>query len=309
MDQRALPPYLFAFPAYTYVPPAPGVRPVRRSLRVLAASAAVLLAAPAAAQEFTYNDIPWGSDVKATTAGLARAGFTLDEEFAPDEGELMYVDDEGVFAFATFAGNRLVGVRIAWAGDADNVEDLFASTVEEGVRNMGEPDLEEDDAVSWQAGETAFTVMVAEGGEGPYIALQYAGPGFYEEIERRMAAARAAGYPPLEARWQVAMENESYRTAWDRTTMQRMGNRVFRIWARDDYLDPQADPVQHDQATYQVDLDCAQRRVRWIASNFRMRGELVHSVTLPEPTAWTAAEPESSTESLVVAVCQAAERR
>jgi hypothetical protein len=90
--------------------------PVRHLVSAVLVSLA--LAAPGAAQGFIYGDIEWGSDPQTTTDLLAAQGFELEEDFVPDEGELMYTSTEvqGVIAVAAFAEDELVGLRFVFSG-------------------------------------------------------------------------------------------------------------------------------------------------------------------------------------------------
>jgi hypothetical protein len=272
-----------------------------------AALAAVSLAPPLAAQDsFTYQDIPWGISAQAATDALAARGFVLNTEFTPDEGELMYEDDDDVVALASFAGDALVGIRIAYAATADQVEDLFEQTVTEGTQNLGDPDSSEDDVVTWRLGETSFSVMMGQSDHDlPYIVVQYTGPGYEEEIARRVAATNPPRpLPALDARWTVLAESEAQRVAFDRTTLRPMVGRVVRAWVRNDYGSPQTDESgTYDRTMDQMDYDCEQLRFRHVASTYHLDEQVVDSELPSEPGEWVSIVPESMGETVINAVC------
>lgn len=286
---------------------------MRSIIRILflAVLAAVAHAAPVAAQGFVYRDIAWGSDPQTTTEGLAQAGFEFDAENSEGLGELLYTSTEveGAMVFATFSADRLVGIRIVFS--AENVDELFETSMQERVEALGEPDEVEEGMATWIREDTDFSLMLNETDSGfRYMAAQYAGPGFHEEVERRMAAEDASRpLPALESRWTVVVDTDAYRAAFDRTTIQPQGNRVFRVWMRNDYGIPQDEPVEHDMELDQLDYDCAGRRFRAVAATFQLEGRLVHSTTPETVSAWVPVPPESLGETLITAVCQAAERR
>jgi hypothetical protein len=286
---------------------------VRSAFRHLASAvvASFILAAPAAAQGYVYRDIAWGSDPRTTTDKLAAEGFELEENFAPDEGEVMYnsAENPDVIALASFAGDRLVGVRVVFGGE--NVDELFEQSVREWTGEFGAPDEEEERMVTWRRDDTAFSLLLGETDGGHrFLAAQYTGPGYDEEIQRRIDAMSAPiEYPALDPRWVVVPIERPVRSAFDRATVQAMGNRVFRVWLREDYGELQASPVEHDMALFQVDYDCAGRRFRVGAETYQRQGRLVHTETPAEPSDWIAVPPESVGEMIITAVCRAAERR
>ncbi|HEU4881807.1 MAG TPA: surface-adhesin E family protein [Longimicrobium sp.] len=278
---------------------------------VSAVLASLALSAPAAAQGFVYRDIAWGSDPQTTTNQLAAEGFALEEDFAPDEGEVMYTDseNENVIALASFAGDRLVGIRIAMSGE--NAEELWEQSVREGAEALGEPDEEGEWVATWHREGTTFTLMVGESDNGiRFLVAQYAGPGYEEEIQRRMGGtAEPAEFPALDERWVLLRSGADRRTVFDRATVQAMGNRVFRVWLRDDYTVPQVDNGTFDMELHQVDYDCAARRFRVGASTYQLGGQLVNSDTPPEPSEWFPIPPESVGEQIITGVCRVAEGR
>jgi hypothetical protein len=268
-------------------------------------------AVPLAAQGFVYRDVAWGSDFQTTTRQLEAEGFRLEEDYSPDEGEVVYTDPENqdVLAMASFAGDRLVGIRIV--ATSENVDGLFDQTVQDWTESLGEPDEAEEGMAAWHSDGTTFSVALGETDNGlRFVAAHYAGPGYQEEIQRRIdAASGPVEYPALDERWVVALERPSQRTAFDRATVQAMGNRVFRVWLRDDYAQLQADPVDHDMELHQIDYDCGARRFRVGAATYQLRNQLVHSETPSEPSDWIPIPPESVGEQIITAVCRAAERR
>jgi hypothetical protein len=284
---------------------------VRSAIRILAAAVlASFVAAPAWAQGYTFRNIAWGSDPQTTTRELAAQGFELEEGYA-EEGEVMYNSTENpdVIALASFAGDRLVGLRIV-AG-SENVDELFEQSVQDWTEAFGEADEVEEGRATWYRDDTGFSLFLGETDSGHrYLAAAYMGPGYDEEIQRRIDAMSApVEYPALDPRWVVVPIERPVRTAFDRTTVQPMGNRVFRVWLREDYAQVQTDPVEHDMALFQVDYDCGARRFRVGASTYQRQGRMVHSETPADPSDWIPAPPESVGEMIITAVCAAAERR
>lgn len=281
---------------------------MRRTLLFVLLALASLIVAPAARAQFVYGTIEWGSDLRTTTEALAAEGYALNAEFAPAPGELLYEGSDGVLVFATFTGQQLVGLRFVFVGTQDEVEDLYAQTLQENLARLGEPQSEEDDVVAWESEGTWFSIMLGEVEAGPYLALQYAGPGYGEEIDRRTEqgiTATGAELPPLEERWAVVQETEAFRTAIDRSTIVPQGNRILRAWAREDYAVPRVTHISYDQVVYQVDYDCAQRRQRLVTAVYRLAGERMQTDVAEPGEAWIALEPETSEERVLLAVCEA----
>lgn len=284
---------------------------MRRTVLFILLALVSLAFAPAARAQYLYGDIPWGSDVRTATEGLAAQGFILNTEFAPDEGELLYEGPEGVLGFATFAGDRLVGLRFIYLGTQDEVEDLFEQSLRDNRARLGEPQSEEDDMVGWESEGTWFTMMLGEVEAGPYFAVQYAGPGYGEEMGERTSGGVQMGVelPPLEARWAVVQETQAFRTAIDRSTIVPQGNRIVRAWAREDYTVPRVSHISYDQVVYQMDYDCAQRRLRLVTAVYRLRGERMQADVAEPGEPWVATEPETSEERVLLAVCEAGRNR
>jgi hypothetical protein len=286
---------------------------VRRIVLFILAAFASLAFAPAARAQFVYEDIAWGSDVRATTEALAAHGFVLNTEFVPDEGELLYEGADDVLAMATFADDQLVGLRFIYTGTADEVEDMYAQSVEDSRQSLGEPASEEDDVVAWESGDTWYSVMLGEVDAGPYVAVQFAGPGYSEEIARRTdgggTPVAPRELPPLEERWAVVQETPEFRTAVDRSTIVPQGNRIVRAWAREDYATPRVMHISYDQVVYQMDYDCAQRRVRLVTAVYRLNGERMQNDVAEAGEPWTPMEPETSGERVLLTICEAGGRR
>lgn len=156
-------------------------------LRSAAVMAGLAFAAPLSAQDFTFNDIAWGIDPQATTDALAPLGFVLNTEFTPDQGEVMYEGEDHAVLLASFAGAALVGIRVAYAGAREQVDEYFERSVQEGMENLGEPDELGKDMVIWRSGETLFSFLRGESQNGlVFLAVQYGGPGYEKEIARRL---------------------------------------------------------------------------------------------------------------------------
>jgi hypothetical protein len=148
-------------------------------IRSAAVTAVLALAVPATAQElFTFNDIPWGIDPRATTEALAPLGFVLNAEFTPDEGEVMYEGEDDAILLASFAGDALVAIRVSFAGTREQVDQTFEQSVREGTENLGDPEFPEEGVATWRRGETSFSVMIGESEHGlTFFTVQYGGPG------------------------------------------------------------------------------------------------------------------------------------
>lgn len=281
------------------------VRP-RSILRIaLAALAVSLFAAPVAAQnDFVYAEIPWGSDAQSTTDALAAQGFVLNTEFTPDPGDLMYEDDDDVIALASFAGDALVGIRIVYSSTQEQIEEVIERSVEEAIRNLGEPEESGDDSFTWRHGQTTFSIIAGQSDSGvPYITVEYGGPGYEDEIARRIAAS-AQPLPELDARWTVLDEDEERRMAFDRTTMRRAEGRVLRVWVRTDYTMPQPDEAgEYDRSVNQIEYDCDDRRFRLVSASTRLGDQVVNSETIT--TEWVAIVPETIGENVLATVCEA----
>jgi hypothetical protein len=279
------------------------------SLIASAAVTAVLAcAAPLAAQDFTFSDIPWGIDPQATTDALAPMGFVLNTEFTPDEGEVMYEGEDDAVLLASFAGDALVAIRVSFSGTAEQVDEAFQTAVQEGTENLGDPEFPEDHVATWRRGETSFSVMTGEWGEGhPFFTLQYGGPGFEEEIARRIAGMAPHPLPALDPRWQVIAERDERRISFDRTTVRRTGASVVRAWIRNDLAAPDRhDGLPFDRSLDQIEYDCEQLRFRVLGSTYHMGDQAVGQESPAEPGEWIAIVPETVGEDIVAAVCAAA---
>lgn len=279
-----------------------------RPLLSAAVTAVLALAPPLAAQEeFTFSDIPWGIDPQATTEALAELGFVLNTGFSPDEGEVMYEGEDDAVALASFAGDVLVGIRVAYAGTPEQVEEIFERAVAEGTANLGEPEPPEEGVVTWRRGETSFSVTMGESEHGlTFFSLQYTGPGFEEEIARRIARMAPRPLPALDPRWTVVGETEERRISFDRTTLRPMGARVLRAWVRNDYAAPETDDgITFDRTLDQIDYDCGQRRFRLVASTYHLGDQVTGNDSPPEPSNWVSVVPETMGEDIIAAVCAA----
>jgi hypothetical protein len=170
--------------------------PFRSVLRTAVAALALsLLAAPAWAQdEFRYADIPWGIDARAATKALTAQGFEPSGGTTSEPGDLVFADVDNVLALALFAGDSLVGIGIAYVASRQAVEEMFQGSVEDAVRNLGEPAEREEGVATWRRGSTSFSITVGESEAGVHsITVQYGGPGYDAEIARRAAAQAPPG--------------------------------------------------------------------------------------------------------------------
>jgi hypothetical protein len=183
--------------------------------------------------------------------------------------------------------------------------------VREWTEAAGEPDEVEEGRAAWYQEDTAFSLFLGETDSGyRYLAAEYAGPGYEEEIQRRVAAMSAPiEHPPLDARWAEVPLERSVRTSYDRATIQRMGNRVLRVWVREDYGHLQTDPVEHDTVLMQTDYDCGARRFRIGAATYQRQGRVVHNEARSGPSEWVAIPPETLAETMITTICAAAESR
>lgn len=277
------------------------------SLIVSAAmTAGLACAAPLAAQdEFTFNDIPWGIDSRATTDALAPLGFVLNTEFTPDEGELMYEGQDDAVLLASFAGDALVGIRVSFAGEPGQVDEAFAQSIQEATENLGQPDEPDDDMVTWRRGETSFSLLRGESEHGiTFFTVQYGGPGYEQEIGRRIAALAPHPLPELDARWQVIAQTEDRRISFDRGTVRPAGGRVLRAWIRNDYAAPdRRDGMTFDRTLDQIEYDCEQLRFRIFASTYHLGDRVVGSESPAQPSDWVSIVPETVGEDIIAAVC------
>ena len=278
-----------------------------RIARFLVCAAAVLaFAAPAAAQdEFVFHDIPWGITPDQTTDALAPMGFVLNTEFAPDEGEVMYEGRDDDILLASFAGDALVGIRVARAAPPEQVRQIFEQTVQEGTANLGAPERPEEGVATWWLGETSFSVLMGESQNGlTFLSFQYGGPGFEDEIARRTGGA--APLPALDARWGVVWQNEEQRISFDRTTVRPAGGGAVRAWIRNDYAVPETrDGVRFDRSMDQIEYDCQQLRYRIFASTYHLGEQVVGSESPAAPSDWASIVPETVGEDILAAVCGA----
>ena len=288
---------------------------MRRStllLLVVTLLAFPLFAAPAGAQEFTFQDIPWGSDVRSTVRQLAGLGYARDDA-GSQPGELLFENDEGLQLIASFAAGRLVGIRTFVLGSEAQVEALWEAFLSGYAADYGRPDVEEEGQYVWWRRETALSVSVLEAEDGAFFVVQFSGPGYNEEVDRRAAqggaVAGANAYPPLDPRWQVVGDMGRFRSAFDRNTIQPQGGRVLRVWVRDDYSGARRGAVEYDQVLSQVDYDCARNRLRVVTHSYRLQGRLVETQPPAQSPEWMPIPPESIAERQLAAICQAGERR
>lgn len=275
---------------------------MRRTVFILLAIVSVALAAvPARAQDFMFDSIPWGINRETAHEMMTERGFTYDTEWTPSADEWLYRGDDGAEVFLTFAGVRLVGIRVGYGSTAEGAKDTYARMLAENTDRMGPPDGEEEGQVAWYSGDTGYVLMTGETEVGPYVAVQYLGPGYIQEVERR-ETVEGGTFPPLDARWFVTSQTEEFRTALDRGSMQTISPGVYRVWVRDDYDPSLREPVIHDQVVYQMEFDCGQQRLRLITARYWRRGERVHTVT-PDPATWLLAEPETAEEESLRSTC------
>lgn len=281
-----------------------------RFISRIPAFVALALAAPLHAQGYIYRDIAWGSDAETTTAALAQEGFTLND-FSPAEGELMYTDPEnrGVLAFASFAGERLVGIRIVSSGD--NVDQLFEQSVADWMASFGEPQEVEAGRVTWRSEGTTSRSCWARRSRGTATwPRSTPAPGTRKRSSAGWQAATRAGRSPRWGeQWAVALVRPGIRTTVDRGRVEALGDRAFRVWLREDFLEVQTDPVRHDMQLHRMEYDCAGGRFRVFTGSWELQGREVQTRTAEGGSRWRSMPAGSVGELIMTAVCRIAEQR
>ncbi|HEX6038581.1 surface-adhesin E family protein [Longimicrobium sp.] len=265
----------------------------------------VLASRPLVGQGLGIEGVPWGSSPDAVTRAMQAAGVPPYEDGTAEPGDLVFGDETNTTT-ALFANGRLVGISTILALRPGTLDTVYAGLLGDFTRRYGDPDDEGLDYADWWDGETGFALSSGTDDHGEYVSMLYMGPGYTAEYRRRQLAAGRL-YPGIDARWTVISQDVEFRVAYDRNTVTSTGD-LRRAWIRADYADPAESPVPHDQSVSQVEVDCAQRRLRFLSAIYRMGEDVVDRKAPGESGDWIAAEPETTAETAVTAIC-AADRR
>lgn len=278
------------------------MRPVRGLILCLLLA---LASRPVVGQGLGVEGLPWGSSPDVVTQSLEAAGVPRLEDTTAAPGDLVF-GDQTVTTTALFADGRLVGISTILALGPGMRDTVFAGIRDDFAARYGEPDGEGLDHVDWWEGETGFALSSGTDEHGEYVSMLYMGPGYTAEYRRRQLAAGRL-YPEMDARWTVIAQDVEFRVAYDRNTVTSDGG-LRRAWVRADYVDPAEAPVPHDQSVSQVEVDCPQRRLRVLSAVFRMGEDEMDRQDPGDADEWIAAEPESTAEIAVTAICAASRR-
>lgn len=276
-----------------------------RILHRLALCALLVLAArPAAAQGIGIEGVPWGGAPGVVAQALETGGMARVDDETAQPGDLVFMNAEQTLTLtAYFADGRLVGLSTIVSVDPGTSRAAFGSMRAGFEERYGTPASEGADYVEWQDGDTALSISLGQDDGGEYVYLLHSGPGYTQEYRRRQLAAGTL-YPALEPRWTVISASVESRVAFDRTTLAAPGA-LRRAWVRVDYADVQPSPAEHNASMNQLEVDCGQRRLRFLTAVYRMDNQEVDRQGPGETGGWIDAEPESTGEAAVTAICAA----
>ena len=229
---------------------------------------------------------------------------------------------------ATFGNNLLVGVSETRSGDTAEVFPAFHNFVQRVTLERGPAQMESGagyQSFTWQDGDTRLSATYVTGDtagrptERGTVTYQYYGPGFEQELDRRIApyiaeaearrrewlTERLAG-----SRWQTVFFSDSLAVSFDPARMRRSGAGL-EVWQRWDHrvgARERGQPYDVDARVWLVDLDCSGLRWRLKAITLYLGSRVQDSFEISEPS-WDRIFPESIGEDVLNSICAAARRR
>jgi hypothetical protein len=172
-------------------------------LRLAVAAAAVaLVRAPAAAQEPLPSALPWGINVEQVSAQLEAKELRVvhrrpgREVHAASQNRLTQ-------AIAILTNDSLVGLIYFHPENAvHNAPDLFSLAASQAERAHGPPVCRSSALAVWTVEQGILEVRLRRsvGDAAPGAEIRYIGPGYAEEMARRMAPRPATRRAPAPAR-------------------------------------------------------------------------------------------------------------
>ncbi|HEX6911952.1 MAG TPA: hypothetical protein VF142_16225 [Longimicrobium sp.] len=277
-----------------------------RTPLLLAAMLAV--AAPqAAAQRYTYQQVPWRLPADSVQALVTAQGFTPSGR--GEGGDLDFRREDGTRLRAELQDGRLVGFTMIDPAPGPAVWERYRAVADSLRAAHGEPDaVDEDfDLTLWEAGLTSVRMEVYRHAGQPYLQLSWRGPGWFDEMNRR------ADVPPQPAGFTTVSQSQFMRLAVDTTGGGPRGARTVRGRFRIAYFQPvtaRVDGVEQaplDAVIYEMEFDCAGRRTRLIGRATFLEGRMTKEVR-PGSQAWSTPPKDSHYARGLDAVCRAARR-
>lgn len=274
---------------------------MRHTLRFLLPAAALACAAPAAAQEIVFQQIPWTAPPDTVRARLEAQGYAYR---GIQGGRRTFVRPDSAYVYAMFRGvEHPVGFIVGDAARGPRAEGRFRQIVDSLQARLGPPVDRRPEAVRWELGLTSVTVALRTWDDGGRVVQTgYTGPGWLDEAAADGSGPAFADLPPS---YTAVSQGAAMRVAIDTASISPLAGGYLRARYRVDYAAARSDAGQrYDAIEYAMDFDCGGGRTRLYSRTPLLAGRRQRTdaaAGLP----WRAAPAASEESRALDGVCRA----
>ena len=282
----------------------------RQFLRYAAGCAAAfaLLALPraAGAQQFRFQNVPWGITADSVRPRMEALGFRHVRTY--ENGDMRFRSDADVVIGAAMEMGKLVHIVESHPLVSGSLDARFSAVVDSLKQVYGTPDDTRPLAALWQRGFTYLQLHAdsARGSEPAGIRFWWRGPGGDAAAMRR--AGEGDSFAPLDSAWLVLVSMPERRLAIETASISRRADGSYRTRIRIDHAQMQHDPTgSFDALIYGYDVDCAGNRLQMRSRTAFVRGRQVRSDG--GATVWVPTRQGTMQREVVRLVCEYVRRR
>lgn len=271
-----------------------------RLLAMVALMGAAAIPAPAQ-QGLAFAGIPWRLPADSARARVVRLGYAFSRD--GDGGDPVFTRADRAELTLVLQDGRAAGFLLVDSARDARAGQRYAVLADSLQAALGRADTLGGTGLVWVSGLSELRLQTVTRLGVRYVTLEWRGPGMLDEMNRRWADRPL---PPLPPGFTAVTGTAVSRVAVDTLTLRRTDGGALRGRFRIDYSQPVGpDDESYDGAGYEVEAECAQRRMRLLARSLYLQGRARKEETF-QRQGWQSPRPEGHYGRGLEALCRAA---